>query len=367
MGYAHGELMMDKAKDLVESVWSYLESQIEEAINGSQAISLFPSWFLKDVANFGLDVALDMETDATRPFTGRYFFDELRGLSSSAGINFKKLERIHMIGELTKGHCSMFGANASAVPAGNGLLQLRALDWNVDGPFKNFPQITVYHPSDPKYGHAFANIGFTGWIGSITGFSSQQLSISEIGVSFPDDTFKHESRFGTPFTYLLRDIIQFDKTLYDALNRISSAHRTCDLILGVGDAKINEFRGIEYSASTADFFTWDTLRPAEDWHPHITDVVYWGMDWLCPGYSQVLGQQLELYHGNITAEATIRDIVPIVQTGNLHIAVYDMTKHSVYVSYARPDGATGPLYAYERSFVQLDSDELFAEKEPSLA
>lgn len=37
------------------------------------------------------------------------------------------------------------------------------------GPFKDFPQVTVYHPSDPKYGHAFANIGWTGWFGSITG------------------------------------------------------------------------------------------------------------------------------------------------------------------------------------------------------
>ena len=38
------------------------------------------------------------------------------------------------------------------------------------GPFKNYPQITVYHPNeDNKSGHAFANIGWTGWIGSITG------------------------------------------------------------------------------------------------------------------------------------------------------------------------------------------------------
>ena len=36
------------------------------------------------------------------------------------------------------------------------------------GPFKNFPQITVYHPQ-PGSGYAFANIGWTGWIGSITG------------------------------------------------------------------------------------------------------------------------------------------------------------------------------------------------------
>lgn len=36
----------------------------------------------------------------------------------------------------------------------------------VTGPFKDFPQVTVYHPTS---GNAFANIGWTGWIGSITG------------------------------------------------------------------------------------------------------------------------------------------------------------------------------------------------------
>ena len=30
-----------------------------------------------------------------------------------------------------------------------------------------YPQITVYHPKDK--GHPFANIGWTGWIGSIAG------------------------------------------------------------------------------------------------------------------------------------------------------------------------------------------------------
>ena len=41
--------------------------------------------------------------------------------------------------------------------------------------------------------------------------------------------------------------------------------------------QLNEFRGVEYSAAVADFFTYDNLRPAEDWHPKIQDVVYWGM------------------------------------------------------------------------------------------
>ena len=57
-----------------------------------------------------------------------------------------------------------YGAWGSATTGGK-TLQLRALDWDVDGPFKNYPQITVYHPNkDGSNGHAFANIGWYGWL-----------------------------------------------------------------------------------------------------------------------------------------------------------------------------------------------------------
>lgn len=71
------------------------------------------------------------------------------------------------------------------------------------------------------------------------------------------------SRIGYPFTFLLRcvifelgavlmqqaltlhcltsphsDILQYDNTLEDAMHRITTANRTCDLILGIGDGKV---------------------------------------------------------------------------------------------------------------------------------
>lgn len=39
------------------------------------------------------------------------------------------------------------------------------------------------------------------------------MAISEIGVSYPDGEFGKESRSGNPFTFVLRDILQFDKHL----------------------------------------------------------------------------------------------------------------------------------------------------------
>jgi hypothetical protein len=41
------------------------------------------------------------------------------------------------------------------------------------------------------------------------------------------------------FQFLLRDILQFDETIDDSINRIVSYPRTCDLILGVGDGKVH--------------------------------------------------------------------------------------------------------------------------------
>ena len=72
------------------------------------------------------------------------------------------------------------------------------------------------------------------------------------------------------------------------------------------------------------------------------------MDWLCPGYSKVLAKQLGSYHGNITAANTIHFVVPIVQTGDLHIAVYDLPNEVLYVANARADTETGPDMAYDR-------------------
>lgn len=364
MGYAHGSLVKDEAFRFIQSVWTYMEQQVVLAINGS--VHIFKPWFIKDVADKGLDVALDAEIDVTRPFTGEYFFQEAKGLADATGLDYKMILRIHMIGELTKGDCSMVGAWGSAVKQPGSLLQLRALDWNTDGPFKDFPQVTVYHPSDPKYGHAFANIGWTGWFGSITGFNSKQMAISEIGVSFPDASFGSESRFGIPFTYILRDVLQFDSSLSDAMHRMKNAHRTCDLILGVGDAKISQFRGIQYSASVANFYTDTDMEPEASWHPKVKDIVYYGMDWLCPGFSEVLARQLTKHHGNLSPDVVIRDVVSIEQSGSLHIAVYDLSNNQVYIANARGTYESGPLDAFDRTFVQLNTTALFEVQPPQV-
>jgi hypothetical protein len=90
------------------------------------------------------------------------------------------------------------------------------------------------------------------------------------------------------------------------------------------------------------------------------------MDWLCPSYTQTLGQQLQKYHGAIDETVVIKNILPTVQTGSLHVAVYDLTSSLMHVSFYRPEKASvdQPLNAYERQFTRLYMKNIFAQSPP---
>jgi hypothetical protein len=121
--------------------------------------------------------------------------------------------------------------------------------------------------------------------------------------------------------------------------------------------------GCEYSGRVANYYNDVNQLPVnETWHPMIKNVVYNGMDWLCPTYTSVLGQQLAKYRGSIDDTTIIGNILPTVQTGNLHVAVYDLTDMYMYVSFARGSKADSsePEFAYERAFTRLDMTSIFA-------
>jgi hypothetical protein len=278
------------------------------------------------------------------------------------------LLRINLFAELTKASCSFVGAWGAAV-SNDHSYQVRALDYDTDGPFKDYPVLTVYHPST---GNNWAQVGWPGSIGALTGISSAQMAISEIGVSFADDSFGQgtentppEKVHGKPWMYVLRDVLQFSSTLEEGIKSIQESNRTCNLIIGLGDGKENYVNGIEYSGYVANPYDDETLLPVNDtWHPKIQNVVYNGMDWNCPTYTSVLGEQLQKYHGKIDAVSISRYILPTVQTGNLHIAITDLTDMQYFLAFARASTAdeSEPFNAYERQFTQIDMKALFEEK-----
>jgi len=355
MGYAQGQLYKDQIPIFINSVWNYFLTQFEENL------PFLPEWLAKMVADLGLDAALDMTELFTRSYTAPHFYDEMKGLADATGADYQTIIRIHMIAGFTQGQCSLFGAWGDAVGNTGKVYQLRALDWDMDGPFRDYSAITVYHPNEGD-GHPFVNVGIMAFIGGLTGISATQLGISEIGIAFPDESFGSMSRIGQPFIFLLRDILQYDETLDDAVNRMINTQRTCDLTLAVGDGKLGEVRAMEYSASVLDVFDDSNMMPYnETWHPRIKNIIYLGMDWLCPSYNLVLSQQLKKYYGNINPQNAIQYISAVEESGSNHIGIYDLTDMQLYVSFAAPHNVGGPVEAYSRQFTQFDVKTLLNE------
>lgn len=189
------------------------------------------------------------------------------------------------------------------------------------------------------------------------------MGISEIGVSFPDDTFGDESMSGLPFIFVERYILQYSETLDDALSFIANVRRTCHLILGVADGKLGTARMIQYSHSRVNFFDDQNLQPLADWHPRIPDAVYAGMDWNCPSVQYKLYQAITGQYGQITPELSIKNITSVVKTGDLHVGVYDLTDNVMYVANARGTDESGPANAYDRQFVKIDMNVEFSRQQ----
>ncbi len=330
MGKAHGVLLK---KEINEHVPNLIRLMSEKS---GQPVSV-----------------LDNVYEATKPFIADYFIEELQGLADGSGLSLQDIIRANLIGEASEWHCSLFGAWGKATAADGHLYQLRALDYEVKSNIQKYPVIVVYYPNN---GHPFANITWSGVVGCISGISSERLAISEIG----DDYDKENDTFaGIPFMFLLRDILQFDISLEEAISRVKKASRTTSLLYGLGDGEFGQLRGLQTSHTLCNIYDPDNLEPLTPKHQRIEDIVYWGMSWDVPAYDGPLHDKLAEHYGKINAEVTINDIITSVKTGNLQTVVYDLTDMKIWVANARADDESGPLPAYNRQFIRFDMNQLF--------
>ena len=327
---------------------------------------------------------MDLNYQITREYTPPWYEEELQGLAAGSGASFDDLRRINLLPELIKAACTVMGAWSGAT-ASSSLIHLRSLDWDALAPIASFATVTVYHPnaSYPGYAehfhkyykerdyksHAFANFGYIGLIGSLSAYSEASIGLGEKVWITKEKGIT--SRFGNPWTYVLRDVVQFADSIDTALTMFANAHRTCSIHLGLGSLERNStvnssdnigFRGIEYSADELNIFNWQDMYNTRA-HPLLKDVVYWDKH-VQPSDNPCLGSLLTDTYGHIDPETIIRNITSMSKTGDTLNLVLDYGANVAYVAYSAPEDPAGPLEAYNRVHTRLDMGKLFAEPPP---
>jgi isopenicillin-N N-acyltransferase-like protein len=374
-GLVHGTLMKKEMNAVIDDFWNFLYTNIDDIVNKTtHPLHIFlPDWAINDVATLGIDAVLDLQNAFAKPSMPQSFYDEIKGMADATGYSYDKIVRLFAIPELTRGRCSFIGSH---FPASKNTLQLRALDWTMGTGLENSPQVTIYHPGKPSLGFPFANIGWTGISFTLTGMSSQGHGISEIGISYPtmpavpgyppSPSFGDETSIGLPFVWLERKLIQFAANLTDGVDMIQNrTNRTCRLVLGMADDREKKAVLVQYAHSDPKFWYADEEQqpPFAPWHPKVGNgIIYLFMDYNCPHFNQVGSEQLRRLYGHLTAEKIALEVAPVVQTGDLHLAVMDHTDGVIITANARGAGETGPKNAYERQFVRIDAKASFAKK-----
>jgi len=351
MGYANGFLLKDQINDLFDEFYVWLDDIV------NQNLHTLPKFIQDFIDKYGIAAALDLTYALTEKYIPEVMKQEFQGFAEGAGRTYTEVVRVQMLPELIQAQCSIIGAWGKAVRGSDGMLyQVRALDWNTNGPFQKSPLVLVYHPL-ANNGHAFSILSWSGFLGGLTGFSSAPVGICE-KVWLRYDGFK--SREGIPFTVLLRDILQYDYTVTDAINRIIAAHRTCSIFIGLGDGR-SHFNVVEYSYETVAIFDDMNFQLTNPVHIQFDDIVYVDKHEQ-PSHDPCLPSLLQQQYGAIDPQNVIQNITAVFQTGDMHIGIYDFKHNLMYVSNASPYVNNTAIPAYDRQFISLNMTQLFAQK-----
>lgn len=357
MGFAQGQLMQKSILAMYSQFYAYIQSQADPYLK------YLPDFLKKIIIDGGINAGLDYEILITHKYVADYFDQEMQGLADGLGIPYIEVLRFSMFPELIKAACSIVGAWGKATETG-GLYHLRALDWGTTNPFRAFPTLTVYHPEEGN-GHAFAQLGWNGLIGSLTGFSPYMGAGEKVWIKYNGT----DVRAGIPWTFLFRDMLQYDENVTAALDRINNAERTCSVFLGLGDhTEASDFKVVEYSHDRVEVFGDETpfpgYAPTPSEHPLLPGIAYVDKH-TQPSTDPCLGSILQSYYGDINAQALI-NVTSLLQTGDMHAAIFDYTENYAYLAVATqtipfpPPNATDIMPAYNRQFVKVDMNALFS-------
>lgn len=164
--------------------------------------------------------ALTWVWETEESFTPQYLKDEISGMGvgmcdslRTAGCNATEwtqtIAQLNMLPELIRMACTAYGAWGKATATGNGLIQMRALDFG-GGPFANYTIAAVYRDAEQTAdSNAFVSITFPGFAGVITGVSERGIGVSEkVWMTYDKRSLQPGSYQGEADIFVLRDILQ---------------------------------------------------------------------------------------------------------------------------------------------------------------
>jgi isopenicillin-N N-acyltransferase like protein len=306
MGMQHGQLLGDHVRENVRFI---LREKGGQSLIKVGELSVTPADVLKGII------------EVQRPHVPAKYWEEMRGLAEGAGVPIEQIQVANFIPELF--HCSGFAVMNAATVDGT-LYHGRVLDYGVDLRLQEHAVLIV---QEPRGGIPFVNVGYAGFIGSVTGMNAEHVSIGEMGGGGQGQWN------GTPMALLVREVLETAHDVDAGVEVFRSRPRTCEYFYVIADGETNRAVGL---AATPQSLT--VVAPGEatpQLPTPVKDAVLLSAGTRYPE----LVKRVQSQHGQLNAEAAIRLMDrPVAMSHNLHNALFEPKSTRLWVANADKEG-----------------------------
>jgi len=327
IGYQHGALLRSEVQDNLEYLY-------KEALGQFYSEEIFSEAY-----------------ERMRPFIPQHYIDEMHGLAHGSRLPLHLVHAVHALPEITEwggkkrikavvkqmmrgevgttcsNLCAVGGATKDKKP-----YVVRILDWGLHRISKlhKYPLIAVVKPEN---GIPYANIGWVGFLGAVSGMNAEGITLGEMGYGDPE----HETLRGLPMPFLLREVMLRSRSISDVTQIVSAAPGTSSFVFLMSDGKTGE--GRLYVKDKLRFLSFPPGQPVKDpAHdvdlPAIENVVYGGH------YRDEMASLLTQQRGSIDPDLLMREVIPkIAMKSNFQNVVYSPSDLRFWVANAEGKGS----------------------------
>lgn len=325
IGDAHGKLLREEAQRCIDSV-VYGFGAVQSIVNGR--------WFRHD---------LEEAYKRLSPFIPERHKRETRALAASLGFDQDLLEVVNVFPELF--HCSGFAVFGSATKDGK-LYHGRVLDYMTTIGLQDAATTFIVAPEGH---HAFANIGYGGFIGSVSGMNTEKVSLGEMGG-------RGEGQWdGVPMATLMRRALEECSTLEDVKKLWADSPRTCEYYYVFADGKNRTAVGVAATPKSIEF-----VAPGQA-HPQLGEGISDAVVLSAGSRLDALKTRIRESYGKI--DTTIGQQLmcrPVAMDSNLHNVLFVPEDSILYVSNADHQSP-----AADRPYARIDLGKFFEQIQQS--
>jgi hypothetical protein len=287
MGAQHGHLLGREVRDLVSRV-----------LYGVGVGSSFDKgrWFFGEIEACNARI---------QPFVDPRYLREMDALAQAAGLENQEIRLSNFFPELF--HCSGFALMGEATD-GARIFHGRVLDYLKGIGLEQNATVIVLQPDE---GNAWVNVGYAGFVGTVTAMNEKQISIGEMGG-------RGEGHWdGKPMAQLLREVMERASTLDEAIDILRRGPRTCEYYYVVADGKTHRAVGI---AATPEKF--EVVGPGEA-HPQLSTPIKDTVLLSAGDRYDELVRRVKAGFGTFTADRA-RELMtrPVCMTSNIHSVLF---------------------------------------------